>query len=105
MRDKEVEATVGPAMAGDSEAIRHVIDCAQSSADARVLAVAAVLAGRVEWVERATGLAVTSRDRQIVAIASAYLCGDIVLVQLLARDHLSEHPDSLIVAWMAAIAS
>jgi hypothetical protein len=50
---------------------------------------------------RAGSLAATTRDRQLVAIAAAYRRGDGELVDALARDHLVDHPDSVLVAWMA----
>ena len=43
----------------------------------------------------------TTRERQTVAIAAAHLRGDRDLVDALARDHLIEHPDSVLVAWIA----
>jgi hypothetical protein len=36
-----------------------------------------------------------------VAIASAHLRGERELVDALARDHLVDHPDSVLVAWIA----
>ena len=53
-------------------------------------------------LDRAAALAVTSRDRQVVAIARAHLAGDGELVDALARDHLVDYPDSLIVVWIAS---
>ena len=50
---------------------------------------------------RAASLAATTRDRQLVAIAAAHRRGDGELVDALARDHLVDHPDSVLVAWMA----
>ena len=50
---------------------------------------------------RAGELAVTTRDRQLVAIASAHLRGERELVDALARDHLVDHPDNVLVAWIA----
>ena len=47
-------------------------------------------------------MAGNTRDRQLVAIAAAYLAGDSDRVDALARDHLVDHPDSLLVAWIAA---
>jgi hypothetical protein len=46
--------------------------------------------------------AATTRDRQVVAIADAHLAGDADRVDALARDHLVDHPDSILVAWIAA---
>src|SRR4051812_14686298 len=50
---------------------------------------------------RARSLAATTRDRQLVAIAAAHLRGDRDLVDALARDHLVDHPDNVLVAWIA----
>ena len=50
---------------------------------------------------RADRRAVTTRERQTVAIAAAHLRGDRDLVDALARDHLIEHPGSVLVAWIA----
>ena len=38
----------------------------------------------------------------MVAIARAHLDGERELVDALARDHLVDHPDSLIVSWIAS---
>ena len=51
---------------------------------------------------RAGGVAVKTRDRQLVAIATAHLRGERDLVDALARDHLVDHPDNVLVAWIAA---
>ena len=45
--------------------------------------------------------ATTTRDRQLVALADAHLRGDADLLHVLVRDHLSEHPDNLLAAWIA----
>ena len=50
---------------------------------------------------RAHGIAATTRDRQLVAIATAHLRGERDLVDALARDHLVDHPDNVLVAWIA----
>ncbi len=50
---------------------------------------------------RAGGIAATTRDRQLVAIAAAHLRGERDLVDALARDHLVDHPDNVLVAWIA----
>jgi hypothetical protein len=53
-------------------------------------------------LDRAADLAVTTRDRQVVSIARALAAGDADLVDALARDHLIDHPDGVLVAWMSA---
>jgi len=50
---------------------------------------------------RAAAHAATTRDRQLVAIATAHRSGERELVDALARDHLVDHPDSVLVAWIA----
>ncbi len=65
------------------------------------VAMAAVLSGDAARLPDAARLATSTRDRQVVAIASAYIAGDRELVSALARDHLVDYPDSLIVAWLA----
>jgi uncharacterized protein YbaP (TraB family) len=100
----DVETTIRRAIGGDEVAIGAVLTGAADGDDARMVAMAAVLASRADWIERARALAVTSRDRQMVAIGASHVAGDLGLVRVLARDHLAEHPDSLIVAWIASLA-
>ena len=66
------------------------------------LVMAAVLERQPGRLDRARAVAATSRDRQVVAIARAHLDGERELVDALARDHLVDHPDSLIVGWIAS---
>lgn len=65
-----------------------------------VTAAALISPGAPELLARGAELAQTSRERQVVA--TAYLAGDGDLVDALVRDHLVDHPDSLLVAWIAA---
>ena len=53
-------------------------------------------------LERATGLAGTTRERQLVAIAAAHLAGETDSADFLAREHLIDYPDSAFAAWVAA---
>jgi hypothetical protein len=50
---------------------------------------------------RAAETASTTRDRQVVAIATAFLDGELDRVEVLAREHLVDHPDDVLVAWIA----
>ena len=54
------------------------------------------------YLTRAVNCATTTRDRQLVAIATAHLNDNADLLDALARDHLSDHPDSVLAAWIAA---
>lgn len=53
-------------------------------------------------IGKAAAVAVTTRERQLVAIAAAHLRGERELVDALARDHLVDHPDNVLVARIAA---
>jgi hypothetical protein len=54
-------------------------------------------------LDRAAEVATTTRDRQLVAIAAAHLRGERDVVDALARDHLVDHPDSVLAAWIAGL--
>jgi hypothetical protein len=66
-----------------------------------MLVAAALLSGDQGLLDRATGLAVSSRERQLVVLAAAVLRKDTDLFDVLVRDHLVEHPDHLLAAWIA----
>jgi hypothetical protein len=87
---------------GDAAAIAAIVEASGSSDDPLVLVAAALFAhdGR-GLMARARDMAATTRDRQLVAIAGAHLRGERDLVDALARDHLVDHPDSVLVAWIA----
>ena len=93
-------------IAGDATAIGVLVEQAETSDDPAVLTAAALVVPT--WpalLTRATAAADGTRDRQLVAIAAAYLRGDTDHALLLARDHLAEHPNSLLVAHIAAAAT
>lgn len=68
------------------------------------LVVSALLAadGRA-LLEDAAEQAATTRDRQLVAIATAHLDGDDDRLDALVREHLADHPDNVVASWIAAI--
>ena len=87
---------------GDGAEIVAIVEEARRSDDPAVLVAAALFASDGEaLVARAGSLAASTRERQLVAIASAHLRGERDLVDALARDHLVDHPDSVLVAWIA----
>jgi hypothetical protein len=75
-----------------------------ATADEPTLLVAAALAGPGgdRLLARAAAAATSTRDRQLVAIAAAHLAGDADRLDVLVRDHLADHPGSLLAAWIAA---
>jgi hypothetical protein len=90
------------AIGGDPGAISWLLAQADTSESAVVITMAALLGRLSGPLDRARDAATTSRDRQVVEIARAHLGGRTELVDALARDHLVDYPDSLIVAWMAS---
>lgn len=97
-----VDDTIRRAIGGDREAVAWIVATVDTSNVAVVIVMAALLERDTDRLDRARTVAVTSRDRQVVEIARAHLDGRNELVDVLARDHLVDHPDSLIVAWIAA---
>jgi hypothetical protein len=86
---------------GEPSAIAEIVERAQLSDDVTTLVAASLFAvDATDLLERATAFAHTTRDRQVVAIAIAHLAGDVELVDALARDHLTDHPSSVLVAWI-----
>jgi hypothetical protein len=103
MTPAETDTLIRQLIGGDPDAAASIVDRAWTS-DEPVLLVAAALIhpAAPEFLARAADLAQTTRDRQLIAIAAAHLAGDHDRVNALARDHLVDHPDNLIAAWIAA---
>ncbi|PKH40888.1 hypothetical protein SAMN05192575_1115 [Nocardioides alpinus] len=83
------------------DAPADVVQRAASSTSTPLLVAAALLTGDLDLLGRAARHAGTTRDRQLVAVADAHLHGNAELLHVLVRDHLSEHPDHLLAAWIA----
>jgi hypothetical protein len=87
---------------GDAAAIAAIVAASHTSDEPLILVAAALFAADADGLmARARGLAATTRDRQLVAIAAAHLRDERDLVDALARDHLVDHPDNVLVAWIA----
>jgi hypothetical protein len=86
---------------GDPDAPVEVLAHAATSTTPPMLVAAALLANDSALLARAAHYATTSRDRQLVALAEAHLRGNADLLDVLVREHLSEHPDNLLAAWIA----
>jgi hypothetical protein len=88
---------------GEPAAAGRIHREARTSADPLLLAAAALIdPGAADLLARATAAAVSSQDRQLVVLVSAHLAGDRDRANLLARDHLADHPDSVLASWIAA---
>ena len=87
---------------GDAAAVSAIVEASRDSDDPAILVAASLFAPDAErLLARADTFAATTRDRQLVAIAIAHRRRDGELVDALARDHLVDHPDNVLVAWIA----
>jgi hypothetical protein len=92
-------------ISGDPSAADRVRSRAAVAATPELLVATAVVVGRPSpWLGRAAACATSTRDRQLVAIGAAFLAADSDRLDALVRDHLADHPDSLLAAWIAALA-
>jgi len=88
---------------GDTADIARIIEQARTSDDVTTLVSAALFApDPTDLLRHARRAATTTQDRQVVAIAAAHVAGNSDLVDALARDHLTDHPSSVLVAWITA---
>ena len=96
------EQLIHQLVVGDAAAITAIVEASRTSVDPTILVAAALFAPDGDGlIARAGGMAATTRERQLVAIATAHLRGERELVDALARDHLVDHPDNVLVAWIA----
>ncbi|MET0997389.1 MAG: hypothetical protein ABWX73_01630 [Marmoricola sp.] len=86
---------------GDPRAADEVLELATTTDSASVLVAAALLTLDADLLDRARAHAVTARERQLVVLADAHMRGNTDLLDVLVRDHLAEHPDHLLAAWIA----
>lgn len=79
-----------------------LLERAVQSGSVSLLVTAAVLSSSPAVLDTARGRARVTRDRQLVVLAEAHLCGDDELFDAQVRDHLADFPDSLVAGWLAA---
>jgi hypothetical protein len=105
MTQADTDRLIRQLIGGDATATAAIADRARTSDEPIVLVAAALIDPTTpDLLTRAMALAANTRERQLVAIATAHLDGDHELVDALARDHLVDHPDNILVAWIAAAA-
>ena len=92
MTDEARAVLIRRAIGGDAASIFRILSDAKAHEDALVVTMAALIERDAARLANADGIARTSRDRQVVAIARAHLAGDAELVDALARDHLVTYP-------------
>jgi hypothetical protein len=98
----DVENLICRVIGGDPEAPAEILDRARTSNSPTLLVTASLLTNEPDLLARAARCAATTRDRQLVAVAAAHLDGDEDLLDALVRDHLADHPDNILAAWIAA---
>lgn len=99
--DTEDAALLLRLIGGDPDAAEQVVALAPTSPSPGLLVAAALLGHDADTLGRAGDLARLPRERQLVALAAAHLRGDRDLFDALVRDHLADHPDHLLAAWVA----
>ncbi|MFN0027119.1 MAG: hypothetical protein ACKV2O_08045 [Acidimicrobiales bacterium] len=97
-----VDTVIRRVISGDSSARCWIMERADTVRDPRLLILVALIDRRPARIDRALKACETTGERQVVAITAAHLRGDGQLVDALARDHLVDHPDSVLVAWIAS---
>lgn len=102
MNGDDIDDLTRRAIGGDAQARSRLATLARSGDHLLAQVVVSVLEADPSGLDRAAVVATARRDREVVEIARAHLSGDRDRVDALARDHLADHPGSLIVAWIAA---
>ena len=103
MTPEDLDTLVRQLICGDPAATSSILADARTSTEPLVLTAAALLdPGAPFLLARAVAAATRTEDRQVTAVAAAHLAGDRDRVTALAREHLLEHPGSVLVAWIAA---
>ena len=97
----EQTALLDRLVGGDQIAAIEILDLAPTTDSPSVLVAAAMLARDAGHLSRAAALATGVRERQLVVLAQAHLEGNAHLLDGLVRDHLADHPDHLLAAWIA----
>ncbi|HTJ34091.1 MAG TPA: hypothetical protein VL738_12755 [Dactylosporangium sp.] len=99
----DIDRLIRRLIGGDERAAAEIHERSRTEAAPVLLVAAALLAAEPgDLLDRAVGAATTTRDRQLVAIARAHLDGDEERLDAFVRDHLAEHPDNILAAWIAA---
>jgi hypothetical protein len=99
----DIETLLRRLIGGDDAAPGEIRRRARTDNSPVLLVAAALVTDQPDdLLARAADNAVTTRDRQLVAIATAHLDDDEDLLDVFVRDHLSDHPDNILAAWIAA---
>jgi hypothetical protein len=103
MNDSGIEEVIRHLSMDGDAATAATLASARASSDPILLIAAALFdADSGDCLDRAARNATSTRDRQLGAIATAYLDRDRDRVDALVRDHLVDFPAHPIVAWIVA---
>jgi hypothetical protein len=101
----DIEVLLLRLIGGDDAAVGEILDRARTNDSPELLVAAALVTEHptegAQFLARAAKRAATTRDRQLVALATAHLDNNGDLLDALVRDHLSDHPDNILAAWIA----
>ena len=106
----DADMLIAQLISGQTTVTAGIVDRACTSKEPNLLVAAALISptparlAAPDLMARAAAWAATTRDRQLVAIATAHLAGDTDRVDALAREHLVDYPDSVLVSWLASTA-
>lgn len=99
----DIDVLLRRLIGGDAASAVEILDRATTASTPKLLVAAALIAPHPqELLARAAHNAITTRDRQLVAVAVAHLNEHHDVLDVLVREHLSDFPDNVIVAWIAA---
>ena len=110
MTQIDTDLLIAQLISGQTTATAGIVDRARTSKEPILLVAAALISPTPtqmtapDLMSRARACAASTRDRQLVAIATAHLAGDTDRVDALAREHLVDYPDSVLVSWLASSA-
>ena len=98
----EIDNLLHRMIGGDAAAAAEIRDRAKTANTAKLLVAAALLTTEPHGLlARAAENAGTTRDRQLVAVATAHLNNKPDVLDVLVREHLSDFPDNILAAWIA----
>ena len=88
---------------GDAATVAEIVERAQTSDDVTTLVSAALFApDSTDLLRRAAPCRRQPATARSSQSPSPTVAADVDLVDVLARDHLSDHPTSVLVAWISA---
>jgi hypothetical protein len=99
----EIDNLLHRMIGGDAAAAAEIRDRARTASTPKLLVAAALITTEPHGLlARAAESAATTRDRQLVAVATAHLNDQPEVVDVLVREHLSDFPANILASWIAS---